>query len=391
MPTACRTTSVTPAILAAMLACFSVEAGTIVDFEKSTPVTLHVKSEPEQSVADKLAAQVASCRIVCVRSAYGEKFDPVTLDLDNQPFLVALARLGAELHGRLNSSNTNAYQFVHVSVGNRRQQHVLPIENELSWLGGPSQSVGPFLVVVRSINRSAVADLENPSAVSRSLNVVLNVLCEPQVAVIARSPWFAMQEVTDDKGNSLAGHNVDPPPSDWFKGPIYGDWQPTVILNHPAVIGKKIARLKGLVRYRAVSAFNTIEMPVSATAPSQLAVDDLAVTLTPAKGGARNGYRATLSVACGQMDAAGWKARRELLGAGSRFRVFDSAGKWLPQYGVSHHDDPDGTLVFDLNFGRDVNRDGQPSAGPVTTLVWDVPLESKEGAIPVELNDLPLP
>ena len=371
---------------------------TVIDLEKPTLVTLRLKDEALASAFDKLSEQSGTgYRTRLVYTKAGEQFEPVTLDADGVPYLDAFARLCAatvtepsDEVPRDHGPDVWKSSSLRADWGPEFQR-----DGEVSWMAGPASDHGPFRAVARSMTRSTHQSID-PAMINRSLMADFRLMTEPRVRLVSVVPWVQVTEAVDENGLALTrpggGGQIHWPPPLSQPGPYL-----SVSLNWPDGVGRRLAVLKGTVHLRAVSASRTIEVnglggadgkPVEGTAEgARYSVAG------PVAKGEEGGHEVNVTVARAEgEDDAAWNARKVLVRVASRFRAYDADGRLLPHFGTQHDDAEPKEVRFKLSYGRQIiDAAGTKAGGPPVRIAWEMPLEVKELAIPLEFKDLPLP
>ena len=240
---------------------------------------------------------------------------------------------------------------------------------------------GPFLVSATNINRTNSVDLNQPNNIRRNCYIQFLVLPEPKLRVLHGSSQPRLTEAVDEKGNSLLGGvNMNEgmqPAYSWI-------WNMQCYLTPPEEAGKKIARLKGTMRF-------TIQ-----TRAESASIEDLAQkNVEKVVGGRRfifkemaqkdQFYIVKMTLYRGGWAMADWNSVYNC----NIFRLSDGAGQFLQRTSTNPRGGGGDTMEIEVQFQKQ-NWNGVVTGAPVK-LTWDVPVESKEITVPFDFADLPLP
>ncbi|HVF09295.1 MAG TPA: hypothetical protein VNA16_00740, partial [Abditibacteriaceae bacterium] len=318
---------------------------------------------------------------------------PVTIDIDQQPFWVALQALsphfGLYQMGRADKSMLT----LRAKTGDENA------ENRDN-MAGPSVVSGPCLVIAQRIDRSQTISLRlnrpQPAQKSERMNVEFTVFVDPKLRVRRNASKLKLEQATDEQGNSL----LPPGMMGRFNdvGSYFGAFQAASPLNLSAQLtpgpGTRITKLKGTLRLSVETKKEVWEVP------DILQARDIAKTIT--KPGGNERYLVQEVKQRGQnyevhviVSRAGRDDRDER-GEGrinhnifSSLRLVDAQGRELQPSGSSTrggNNELTGNISFTRPQGGNAGDVGEP-----VKLVWDIPTESKAIEVPFEFTDLPLP
>lgn len=333
-----------------------------VDLGAATRVTLHLKDEPAASALRQLAeASGAEHRPQLI----GEGFAPVSLDVEDLPYLEAYCKLCAAL--RAQPSGRDVWQNAMLYANDPNAD---PGDDEVSWVSGPAAAHGPFRVVAREARRYTLEQFDRnappqqlrPPAPTVSLS--LSLLVEPRVTVTAFVLQLDVKEAVDEQGRSLVA--ADHPPF----AQLWSDAQPVryfelgTVLTPPPEAGRRLARLSGVAHVRAVSAFQEVEVgELDGAAPIEREVGGMRCFVMPAA--PFGGAHVIIVTAARPADEAAddWDRRKALIRLGSRFRAYDKDGAAL-QHHWAETEVADNAVKFTV-FSQPATDDrGQPLGGP---------------------------
>lgn len=262
---------------------------------------------------------------------------------------------------------------------------------------GPATVAGPLLVSASRLSRLQAIDFSQGGTRNDEFTLTFNVLAEPKLRVMPGPAAVQVTEAVDDAGNALVSGRDAPEVSYNSGGPA---WSFATRLRYPSEQpGRRIERMAGTITLPVAMRFATLEVsdvtqpgPHVMTAAAGLedgsewprfAVRSITQT------GER--WEVNLSAAAprGRNDAFN---RLQQLLYNPDVRLLDADGRSIlrssgPNFTSS--DAPNAlfmTLVFDRNLS-----DGRPTPGTARSLVWRVPVETRQVTLPFEIRDLPMP
>jgi hypothetical protein len=405
----------------------------------STRVTLHEKNVPATQAFERLFAQ-AGLQLRESDSALAEK--RVSVDLVDQPFLVALVELSRQAHVEPSISSVPA-QRIHLSVRDharvlRRAMSTTYVTStgpattrattgaatrrsrprgspgpsrfttrpvpepwlefgptttmpstRPSWVDAPYIVHGAFLIAPREARRSSTLS-GNTLAKSphQSLYLVLQTMCDPGLIVYAIANELRVEVAEDDAGNSLL-----PPPREINVQQTQSNiWMWTTFVNlAPAPRpGGKLALLRGKLSASVVTRMESITLD---NLDGQIGMRQAAdVQVIFGKLEKKNSEtQLAVTVPRRGYDDESWKELRGSLDSRGLLEATDGSGRrmWAAvHWWVQNSTTLEGYIRFSAyqEAGAAVG-----SAVTPAKLVWRVPVEVSDVEIPVEFCDLLLP
>lgn len=337
-------------------------------------ITMHLKQASPKKVFAELSRQAgADLHPDPLNLWDSRRWPAIDVDIDNQPFWLALKevcqKLDVTLHG-------NGWSRDMVITDRNAGTQI--------WGAAPFVVQGPFLFLANHINSGISVDLHQPNNVSRETHLQILVFAEPKIRVLQGSYVARLEQVLDEKGNSLMMQRLTPdgmqPVVNWF-------WNLSVSLAPPPNAGRRIAKLKGSARYLIQTRAERAEIPdVLAARNVSKVVAGRRFVLKEVR---RNGDAYTVHLT---LYRTGWApAEWSLLYPYNFFKLEDAKGRPLYRVpraggGGAGGDQLDITLTFRRQTWLEDEDLGEPAK-----LVWEVPTESKTVTVPFEFNDLPLP
>ena len=256
---------------------------------------------------------------------------------------------------------------------------------------GRSVVSGAFLVVATQISRNQNVQIVPQGAGRNDENFQIQLLAyaEPKLKVLRAGNLIKLEEVVDDKGNSLipaAGASTRA--GFGYYGGNAGAWNLYAPLSYPKDAGTRIARLRASATFTIQTKSHLIEVADLPHVNEKIeAVGQTRVTVRKFAKEAGNMYRLTVVIARG--DAGGdWESIQNSVH--TRLKVVDAEGQALDSrgWGTSTRNDE---MEITLNFAPSRRPEDARQSGDPVKMVWDIPMESRELTIPFEFTDLPLP
>lgn len=340
----------------------------------ATIITLHAKDEPANDVLTDFARQ-AHADFGLNRPAVAEYLrnrPAVTLDVDHKPFWEAM-----KLVGDATGLRPSPYS-------GEPKMTLDPDGGGMDWLASTRQvTAGPFIVCANSCQDTRIISYVGGGNTNNSFTLTLVAMAEPKLKILNSYAQNWLTECVDDKGNSLMPANHM---SYGFSNGRAWWWNLQSSLKEPKEMGTRIARLRGTLKCSVQVKSETVE------------IDDIkdAKDVTKTAGGItitirslqnNNGsYQLTLSMTSAPFRGPGrWD---QIQSIASNIQLLDAGGTPLQFNGTSSTNFNGNQMTLQLTYSP-LNRNGQ-NAEP-KKLVWEVPTETKELAVPFELTDLALP
>jgi hypothetical protein len=359
-------------------------------------VTLNVKEVPFRQVFVEITRQTG----VPIRGGYwdGERDKKaVTLSIEKQPFWTAMREVGAKLD-------------LYPQQWGMQNGLVLSQDSDGRMRGATQFSHPLMTMMVKSISRTHNVELRDPdttkvingpakpgvsTAPVPSVNMTLEgmVLVDPKLRLMPGMGRAKLTEIIDEKNQSLKSENEI-----YFYGESPLLWNMQVPLTYRATMGKKIAHLRGSVKFFVVSRSEKWEITdVMKAKGAKKTVKTLAgeetYTLSEAVQEGES-YRFKLDVARPQVIARPVEentpegqqllaARRDL----NRWaRLEDDKGRTFWPQGGGGADDS-----VTMQYGEIRQFPGDEKLNAPHKMVIEIPLEFRELEVPFDFKDLPLP
>jgi len=337
-----------------------------------TLITMHLKDASAQTVLAELNKQAKVNIAVWPPLANQPDATKVTIDVDRKPFWLVVREFCEKAR----------YSPMQMGQGGQITLQRGPD----SWGRVPFMQKECFFVTADSANRTHNVDFSNPQQIQNHFYVQFKVLVDPKLRVLQGPGVLKLEEVIDDKGNSLIPNtNFGESYNSW------GSWMWNVSaqLQYQPNLGSKIAVFRAKARFLVQSKGERWEIDdvlnakdKEKTAPSN--------TKYIFKGLSKvaNGYQAQIVVRNAGNVVQG---RNPMVDVGTLqqcIQLVDAAGRSYSSGGLSGGGGV-AQLTYSLTFNAQ-SPDGQKLGAPAK-LIWDIPLEVKEISIPIEFKDLPIP
>ncbi|MGA2499580.1 MAG: HEAT repeat domain-containing protein [Tepidisphaeraceae bacterium] len=353
-----------------------------------TLVSLHIKNAPMSLAVTELSRQVGTDINVWPPGNFGGVQKTVTIDVDHQPFWEVVRQACAQ-------SGWGPERW-----GNGRNNVLTLSPNGGNWGKRPATMQGQFMVMAANVQRHETLDFGDPNNPSRQYSLYVHVCADPKMHIIRANNILEVSRAVDEKGNSLVvkqegytgfnSGNQNP----WF-------WELQAPLQLRPDIGKKLVEFKGVAKFSAQTKTERweFENPMKIKNEQKKLQNDT-VTLTVKSVAAspnNNGVEVQIGVSVKSKGGLNIFARPEPQQQNpltdysmlqQNIRMVDAKGR---QFQFSGGGGGGGATSWDYSFNfqpRDAN--GQQIGEPAK-LIWELPLEVKEIAVPVEFKDLPLP
>ncbi len=250
-----------------------------------------------------------------------------------------------------------------------------------AFTGAPASIHGPFLITATHITRSSVVDLAQPRQLPRTCDVFFLAHAEPKLRVLLAQNEVEIEEAVDESGRSLAAQEAS---GQGIQTGVSGFWNlRTSLLPQPQ--SQRVAVLRGKARFliQTRSDQAVIEDVMAARNVERSAAGKRFVLKEARRVG--DGYEVILTLYRAGFHPSEWNLFLPQYG----FRLLDEQHEALLLSGVATRGGAE-QADFTLRFQRR-SWSGSDAAGEPRSLVWEVPVETREVVVPFEFRDLPLP
>src|SRR5687768_1785535 len=342
-----------------------------------TLITLHVKDATIQSVLDELSKQ-AKVEITLWPPNMPQQFQgKVTLDADRQPFWMVVRQLCEQTGLGLERSG--------------QRHRITLVQRSEPWSKRPYSAHGVFLVVANSLQRNHNVDFATPDNVSTNFSMHLYCLVDPKAKVIQGTTMVHLDEVVDERGNSLVPQGNRFAQS--MASPGWGSnwmWDIHAPLQHRPDMGKRIASFRGSLRFLVQEKTDVWEIDDIQQAKSpERAVNNVKYTITGFRKAGDRAWELQIGVEHDGAVPPNLNPLTDFASIQRGIRILDAAGNPFEQSGGGGGGGG-GRLQYTINFHRPPDPRNQPAAEPAK-LIWEIPTELKEVTVPIHLRDLPIP
>jgi hypothetical protein len=364
-------------------ACLVTALNCLAATTQPSPITLRVKDATPKDVLADLSRQTESPIPVVPQDLFDKNPLPrITLDLDNQPFWIAMETLGRTTGLEPLASPDDPYPRLQVGLGTG------------AFWDEPHVISGPLLLFVTDIARTTTVELgKKEHTFDRELTLNLTAFIEPGLRVLAASQDVTLKQAVDETGRSLLPTDTPTPGSVLSEETLGGSqftWNLAVGLQCPSPVGKRIAKLRGVAQIRLQTKSDVIEIEdVLKIRNINRTVAGAPFTFKSLKK-ADIEYILQITVRRDKKSEADWQMLHQSIYNGM-MALYDEKGRLVAGRATENGGDYGGTKIdATLRFVREQGV-SDPNAGEPYKLVWHAPLASKNLPVEFELTDLPIP
>jgi len=340
-------------------------------------ITMRFKEATAKEVFDEVARQAfTEFRTVPAQLWELREWPRVTIDVDRKPFWAVMREL-AEKTGVGPSPGDSSDRRMTLSHG---------LGSNV--FGSYSVHSGPFLIAAQTLHHSTSVNLAQGGPVCHDFSINLTAYSEPKIRVLGYSSSLQLEEVVDDKDNSLL-----------MGGPQYEStstgngwaWGLYARLNYPANPGTKIAKLRGSIRFTVQTQTHLIEVPDILSAKDvtkAVAGKNFTVKRVTRQG---DQYAVSLVIYQDGRPAHEWSQAQSAIYQNVGVALNDASGRPLRFSHTSSTSSSGDSMEMTYIFNRSEGDGDTGPTGEPTKLVWEIPLESKQISVPFEFTNLPMP
>ena len=342
-----------------------------------TPITLHLKDAPPKQAIEAIAQQAKVELAVWPDWVWKQAQGTITVDADREPFWVVLnqvcdqAGLSVQTHG--GSSK------ITIQTGRN------------NWSRKPRDLQGCFIITADHASRNHHVDFSAPENISSSFSLNIGVLVDPKLRILRAAYSPDVVTAKDENGNSLVGgaglmRGEDYRAASW--GATWR-WDFAVPLVHTPQTGKKIAVLKGALRFMVQEKSDLWEIPNIAAAKNlERTIPIGKYIVQELKKNGKENYELKISIEHDRNIVTHQNLLTDWSSLQSSIRLLDAEGRAYQNSGGGGGGD-DGKLQYTINFFA--RNDGGQQPGDPVKLIWEIPTATKEMEVPFEFRDLPIP
>lgn len=348
-------------------------------------VTVHVRDVPVRQALDQLAKQAGAVLPLSPPELFDQNpLPPVTLEIDRQPFWVALEEFGRKTHLEPLASPDDPYPRLVLGLGNG------------GFWAEPHAVGGPLVIFANEVERNHSVELRrrSPGEFERRITVGLTAFAEPGLRVLSASPGVKVTEAVDEAGRRLTPTAGDPEAPDFSPASNPGNglytWNLAVVLDAPAAGAKSIAKLAGVTYVRIQTGSERLEIDdVMRQRNVTRTVAGVPFTVKSLKK-VDIEYLLQISLRREKAREVEWQNLHGSIYNG-RMALYDAKGRLVAARANENGGDyGDRRIESTLRFVREPGI-SDPEAGEPYKLVWLAPTQSKDLPVPFELKDLPIP
>ncbi len=330
-------------------------------------VSLHVKDASAVTTLEALGKQLEFSLVT--DSIDWLSSAKLTADIDHQPFWSAMKTLAPQWPVRINPVPNDTGRLRLLNVGN-------------DYLNPNSTVAGPFLICPVSLQSSGSVDLLAPAPAFKFRSFMLQLAVLPEPKLRAARLRVTVTDCIDEKGNKVKTTD-DNVRIGIIEMPLSQASTVMLRLYPEGDMGKKIATLSGVIRFRMPVRSRNIEMDDvfnGKEKPIDLGGRQVKVTVTPQE----KDFLVKLAIPTNVSihDEQSLAAVRDMV-------LLDAEGNPLFRRGTTQsmvNRNWEFNTVFareGISFGP-----GSKSTGEAAKLVWNIPIESKDIEQPFELKNI---
>lgn len=343
-----------------------------------TLLTLHLKNVPLQTALAEISRQAKTPIATWPPFQHQPDNNPkITLDADRQPFWLVIQQLCKQ--AGLSPERVGG-----------PQQPITLMQRSDNWSKKPAVHHNGFLIVAESASRNHNVDFAT-NAVSHNYSMRLRAFIDPKLRVVEGATMVRLEEVVDDKGNSLvlpsanAGHvsTFSSMGSNWI-------WELHAQLQEVPNLGTRITRFRAVASFVAQTKSDLWEIPDVLTAKS--AERPISVGKYVFNGIEKTGedtYNLKITIHHQPNIVSHQNPLTSFSVIQQNIRLVDADGRPYGNAGGGGGGGPT-KLDYSISFHRNTG-DNTPKPGAPAKLLWTIPTEIKEIPVPIDLQDLPIP
>lgn len=333
----------------------------------------------------------------------------VTLSLENEPFAVAVLELCRKIGmdpEMMFQPQRPFFPPVMRRVSTRPSTQAStrpastrpakpPANRRTPWVMGPSMTSGPFVFVARGARRTSEQSLDQPGLqTNRALSLSLSMICDPKIKLHAIDSRLLIEEAEDENGQSLAlpeneNQSGNQPWPRSIQPFVRNVFPINASLTYPSGASRRIALLRGILRLSVIRKSDPVEI-FGATGARQGRFKAGAMEVSIRDLGDGGGaIRLMMTVPFSFTGESPWEQVRSI----TRPELFDIESE-VPcaiDANLQGQNNEGFQVMLIIRPATTVPRPGPPAAVKPRKIVWNVPTEVEDVAVPVEFKDLLLP
>jgi len=329
------------------------------------PITLQLSGVSPQDAFRQLGELVGLTFQPYNDNLFASRPASIDVDIKEQPFWLAVKQVCDASHIELHNDSQPAARL---GEGDRGL-----------WSNAIAVSSGPVVFVLTGLQRTTKVDLRQPNKITRRADLGITTFIDPRVRTAQGSRPLVVTEATDDKGQKLKHANPD------SSGTFQNAWSinQNLALDLPVEPGRKIAKITGDAHFLMDVKTESLEIKLPMTEKITRRIGGFPLVLSDVRKEGTN-WRAKISYNRTGGDKSAYERLRPAFEDWTRrLELQDEAGQPFRRGGWSG---------MSSNDERSVELQLEPPTenGDAVKLVWAVPVEVKDVAIPFEFTDLPL-
>ena len=341
-----------------------------------TPITLHLKDATPKQAIEQLSQQAKVEIAVWPDWIWKQAQGNITIDADRQPFWVVLNQVCDQAGLSVQTHGGSSKITIHSGRNN--------------WSRRPRDVQGCFITTAENATRNHHVDFGAPENINSSFSLNLRVLVDPKLRVLRAAYTPEVMTAKDENGNSLIrggfARGEDYRSASW--GATWS-WDFSVPLVHAPETGKKIALLKGTLRFLVQEKSDVWEIPDIASVKNAERIIPIGKYIVQElKKNGKENYELKIAIEHDRNIVTHQNMLTDWSGLQAAIRLVDAEGRSYQTSGGGGGGG-DGKLQYNLHFFAR-NDAGQTPGDPVK-LIWEIPTSTKEMEVPFEFRDLPIP
>jgi len=330
-----------------------------------TLLTIHLSKVPANEVITEMERQ-AKCELPIWPPNFN--LPNVTINADRAPLLQVLRDLCIQA------------KLVPQYMGSNRPMALMAQQSK-TFMSAPSVTSGAYLVFANSITALQSAGYSKPEETHSNVDIDFILCLEPKLQILGRAPQADINQAIDDAGKSWAPQSAPVPVQNNPAGE--GVFHITGSLKRPPGYGKTLTRLKGAIRLQVPSKTETLEVADILNAKNLTkVVGSRTFQITTTAQADNRIYSIDVDI----VEANPTPGYNPYPNHSARLLTKDGRS-----YGPPNGGGGGGNGHYHYNLYFDSQQNNRAANAPPQKLIWDIPTETKEIAVPFEFANLALP
>ena len=337
--------------------------------ETLTLITLHAKDAAAADVYEEVARQ-ANVHFVPMSDSLRSQLPHLTVDVEQQPFYEVLHQLAAQT-GLMPATDPFRREF-RLSV-------------RADWAKAPSSFNNGMLFVADAAILTQTSNYTGRVQIQGGITLYISAYIDPKIDVM-QATALNVDEAVDENGRSLKPYVQSGVGN---LGSFAGSFGLNARFYYSPEVGKRIAHLKGSIRFAICTKRETWEVADIQSAKEVL-------RKLP------SGTYIVKSLDGDGINPLTYDLKAQIQGIASStnplfsydvilasLRLVDASGQAFVRGGSAGGTGNGGAREYHVGFRR--QGDAGQILGSPSKLIWDIPIETRDLIVPLELKDLPLP